>query len=532
VVEAPYAQMRIPLQESGTPIHTFNLFMKNILLLFSFIVFQDLALGQGYNHTWLIGSENSFDTFTTSPKARLLFYLDSVSVLGEQRKMAFRATQATISDANGNFLFASNGCWIMDASGDTMQNGGGLNPGTFANGYCSNVSGLPMSGANIIIPFPGDSNKFVLFHQVGNSVNYLNSTEVFYTVVDMTLNSGLGGVIPGKKNVVAFTGNISWGLAACKHANGKDWWVIAHEDSSNIIHKVLFTSNEVANVSSQQVNMPAPGYGIAGQPGFSPDGNKYAYKHGLTVNPGFHDIRILSFDRCSGNFDSLGYAIRNNEFGFGQAFSSNSRYLYYSSGATIYQLDTDAPNISATDSIVAVYDGYCYPYPSLCTTFWLMYLAADSKIYITSPSFVIDYSFINSPDSAGISCDVQQHALRLPCYTIRGGINHPNYYLGCDTIGGCICLTGIDENEGHDFKFSISPNPASGQIRVIYLLPQNKNGKLEVFDITGRKVYAVTLPLWSTLQIMDLSFLKNGIYNILITSDNFTSTSKLVLTKP
>ncbi len=505
--------------------------MKRITIIFIAIIWSMKLNAQGFNHAWLIGSENSFDTFTTSPKARLLFYLDSVSVLGEQRKMAFSSTQATISDANGNFLFASNGCWIMDATGDTMQNGGGLNPGTFANGNCSSVLGMPMSGANIIIPFPGDSNKYVLFHQVGNSVNYLNSTEVFYTVVDMTLNSGLGGVIPGKKNVVAFTGNISWGLAACKHANGKDWWVVAHEDSSNIIYKVLFTSNEVASVTSQQVSMPAPGYGIAGQPGFSPDGNKYAYKHGLTNNPAFHDIRILSFNRCSGNFDSLGYAIRNNEFGFGQAFSSNSRYLYYSSGATIYQLDTDAPNISATDSIVAVYDGYCYPYPSLCTTFWLMYLAADSKIYITSPSFVIDYSFINSPDSAGISCDVQQHALRLPSYTIRGGINHPNYYLGCDTTVGCICLTGIDENTSHDFKFSISPNPSHGSVKIIYLLPQNKIGRLEVFDMTGRTVYFQNLPPWSTLQQIDLGFLESGLYNFVISSDLYRKGQRLAIVR-
>ncbi len=504
---------------------------KNILLMLVGVTLFLNVHSQGYNHVWLLGSTGT-DTNVTHPDGRLLFYLDSVSVVGEQRKMAFSSTQATISNENGNFLFASNGCWIMDASGDTLQNGGGLNPGTFANGNCSSVLGMPMSGANIIIPFPGDSNKFVLFHQVGNSINYLNSTEVFYTVVDMTLNGGLGGVIPGKKNVVAFTGNISWGLAACKHANGMDWWVVAHEDSSNIIHKVLFTTNEVASVSSQQVSMPAPGYGIAGQPGFSPDGNKYAYKHGLTMNPGFHDIRILSFNRCNGNFDSLGYAIRNNEFGFGQAFSPNSRYLYYASGGTIYQLDTDAPNISATDSIVAVYDGYCYPYPSSCTTFWLMYLAADSKIYITSPNFVIDYSFINSPDSAGIACDVQQHALRLPCYTIRGGINHPNYYLGCDTTLGCPCLiTGMDQGQGHDFKFSVSPNPSTGQIKVVYMLPQNKSGKLEVFDIAGRMVYTMSLPHWSTLQMVDLSFLGRGIYNVNISSEHLWVGNKIVLIK-
>ncbi|MBK6642337.1 MAG: hypothetical protein IPG39_14480 [Bacteroidetes bacterium] len=87
-----------------------------------------------------------------------------------------------------------------------------------------------------------------------------------------------------------------------------------------------------------------------------------------------------------------------------------------------------------------------------------MHLAADGKIYITSGNSVIDMHYINHPDSAGIACDVQQHALPLPCYAWRGNVYHPNYYLGCDTTLGCPCLlTDLNELSPPDFKFRVYP---------------------------------------------------------------------------
>jgi hypothetical protein len=504
--------------------------MKKYLLLF-FLLVSDLVLGQGFNHSWLIGTDQTvIDTFVTSPKARILFDLTSDTVIGEVRKMAFSETQATISDASGNFLFASNGCWIMDATGDTMLNGKGLNPGAFANSYCTNTTGLPMPGANLIIPFPGDSNKYVLFHQVGNFNFNLLSTEVYYTVVDMTLNGGLGGVVANQKNIVAFQGYLSWGLAACKHANGRDWWILAEEDASDTIYKVLFTPNGVSSVATQVVNMPIPSYDNAGEPTFSPDGTKFAYTSAYGGGGGYYDTRLFSFDRCTGMLDSLDYTIHYNGMGFGIAFSSNSKYLYSSSFGKIYQLDTDAPNINSTDTLVAAFDGYCYPCQTCCTDFWLMYLAANGKIYITSGNYTIDLGIINFPDSADTACNVQQHSLRLPCYTIRGGINHPNYYLGAITGSVCDSLgLGISE-DNFDFKFKVFPNPVTeNYLKIIYLLPQNQKGLFEITDINNRKIFSYTLPPWSTLQTISIPNLAGGVYVARIKSGNYSVAKKLVV---
>ncbi|MCO5289206.1 MAG: hypothetical protein M9940_07270 [Bacteroidetes bacterium] len=93
--------------------------------------------------------------------------------------------------------------------------------------------------------------------------------------------------------------------------------------------------------------------------------------------------------------------------------------LYASSFQRIYQLNTDTSDIAASKTIVAVNDGY-FSLPPFQTDFWFMYLAANGKIYISSGNGVIDLHYINYPDSAGMACSVQQHALHLPCYSGRG----------------------------------------------------------------------------------------------------------------
>ena len=104
--------------------------MKNITLLFLFLLQIALVSGQGfYNHIWLTGN-NPFAGF---PNGRIVFDSTSYVHTPEMRKMSFQGTEATICDAQGNFLLSSNGIWIANASNDTIMNGGGLAPGFFTD---------------------------------------------------------------------------------------------------------------------------------------------------------------------------------------------------------------------------------------------------------------------------------------------------------------------------------------------------------------------------------------------------------------
>src|SRR5690606_23786057 len=98
--------------------------MKTIRLIICLLTAFNFCSGQGYNHQWLIG-------YWPSPFNKGRFYFDQSSYIlsSEIRKMPFYGTQGNISDANGNLLMASNGVWIANATGDTMMNGSGINPG-------------------------------------------------------------------------------------------------------------------------------------------------------------------------------------------------------------------------------------------------------------------------------------------------------------------------------------------------------------------------------------------------------------------
>jgi hypothetical protein len=203
----------------------------------------------------------------------------------------------------------------------------------------------------------------------------------------MNLNGGLGGVPAGQKNLIAIQDTLNPMLAACKHANGRDWWVIAFEDNTDVIYKVMITPTGVTSVTTQSLGVSPNFYGL-GQAQFSPDGKKFAYHHrdfGPGGVPIYHTIRLFDFDRCKGimsNGQIISYTDSVNS-GNGLAFSSNSRYLYFTTFMRIYQINTDSSNIQASLQLVAENDTFVSPLYPLITNFWYMYLAANGKMYIS-----------------------------------------------------------------------------------------------------------------------------------------------------
>jgi hypothetical protein len=496
--------------------------MRRTILLMLFISSVYFASSQGYNHAWLLG----YDTWD---KGRLTFTNSNFQYNIEQRLMEFDNTQGNISDTYGNFLMSSNGIWIANKNNTMMLNGGGLNPNSFTNDWSS---GLPLSNGNVVLPWPDDTTKYILFHQTGNYNLNLASSELYYSIIDITGDNGNGEVI--QKNIIMLQDTFGAGLGACKHANGRDWWIVGIKDKGNEIFKFLLTTTGLQNKGSQQFNFPLY-QANATQPTFSTDGAKFAFTAGIGNGSGYwyHDLRIFDFNRCSGNFyNSKLIDLSDGVAGFGVAFSPNSQYLYISKFNKVLQLNTDTTDIAASLNTVAVYDGFYSPYPPFATDFWLMYLAANGKIYITSGNSVQHIHYIDKPDLDGMACDVIQHGLDLNgVWHNRSVPVHPNYYLGCDTTLGCTpCFVSINEIE-HDFKFNIYPNPSSGNFNIIYLLPQNKEGFVEIFDINGRIVFSYKLPQWSTLQQFNLPQLSQGIYAVKISSDGYNITKKVIITE-
>ncbi len=498
--------------------------MKKAFIIIGFILIASgKLLSQGfYNHVWLTGN-NPFAGF---PNGRIVFDSSGYIHTPEMRPMSFWGTEATICDAQGNFRMSTNGIWIANANNDTMMNGAGLNPGGVTGSW---PYGLPFSNNAMFVPYPGDTGKYLLFHHTYTFDGFSYPPyELFYSIVDMSLDGNLGGVI--LKNQVIFQDTLNGGIGAVKHANGRDWWIILVKHATSTIHKVLFTPNGYF-VSSQNLNGAHYAWYNSSQIPFNLDGDRFSYTANDSIS---HDSYIVTanFDRCTGNiYNDTTIQLTYGSYLWGTAFSASGNKLYACSSSKVFQINTD----SLTVDTVAYYDGFISPPNLTCcaTSFWNMYLAANGKIYITSGSSVQHIHEMNYPDSAGVACDLQQHAIDLGSYLhLRAVPNHPNYNLGpvigsiCDTLG-----VGLPEMQ-HDFHFGISPNPvADGPVKIIYLLPENKSGIFELYDITGQLVYKMNLPLWSTLQYVELPPLSEGVYTSVVRSGYERSAKKLVVVR-
>ncbi len=505
--------------------------MRKILII-SLLFINSFSFGQGMNSQWLMG----YWPFN-SPKGRFIFDVSSYTYQTEFRKMMFTGTQATISDQNGNFLMSSNGVWIANALNDTMQNGSGLNPSW---DVAAHPNGLLIFNGNVFLPFPGDSNKYLLIHEAKLGQFAIDPSRVYYSIIDITMDGGLGAVI--QKNNTILEDTLSWGLAACKHANGRDWWVVAVHDGNPLVYKMLFTPDGLSSIAIQQLNYSFNTWGNASQILFSQQGDKFLYNSGVNQTQSGY-VLIADFDRCTGDFaNEQIYPISSGTYLPGLAFSPSGKYAYTCTSNTVYQIDTD----NMTWQAVANYDGFISGLPPTCcpTSFFNMYLAANGKIYITSGSSVQHIHEMNYPDSAGTACDVQQHNINLGIWNFRSVPNHPNYYLGPVTGSVCDSLTGLTPGPSPtgEGRFEILPNPNNGSFEIMYLLPQNKSGVFEVYDVNGRKVYEQNLPQWSMVQQVNLSSrtrspegrsaqIAEGIYQCVITSDGKRAVKKVAVIK-
>jgi hypothetical protein len=507
--------------------------LKSVKFLILFCLINNFLLAQGISNNWLLGYLTAPLVTGTSAKGKVDFYTGAASVSSIITKLTFHHTQGNISDVNGNLIMSSNGIFIANALGDTMLNGGVLNPDPNVVANFSQT-GLKISNGNIFLPYPGDSGKFILFHQSIVDTPLCCTSILYYSIIDISLDGGLGAVV--QKNNLLPLPQLSGGIAATKHANGRDWWLLVAQDTSNVMWKILLTPQGITSINSQAFSTNLTFFGSESQACFSPDGTKYGFitLRGINFPKWTNIIRYFNFDRCSGNLSELSsIPIPDTTICRGLTFSPNSKFLYACSHKVIYQLNTDSVNVPSSIDTVAVYDGFTTPPGNFSNEFELLYRATDDKIYASTYSSTLSLHKINYPDSAGVACDVQQHVLSIPCYNHSTTPNHPNYFLGSEVGSPCDTLLGLKQKiskEVHDF--TIAPNPAKDEV-VLYLENSiNDESNLEILSTKGVLIERIVLPENKSTYYINTSNYANGVYYVKIASSSSQSRIlKLVILK-
>ncbi|MEO8086674.1 MAG: T9SS type A sorting domain-containing protein [Bacteroidota bacterium] len=474
------------------------------------------GFSQGYTSVWQLG----YNAGPPYSKSVLNFNSGLAIIDSINRPMNFSAEEAAICDSNGELLFYTNGIYVANRNHVAMPNGSGLNPGLFTDDW--NNDGLPIFQGALILPWPDQYNKYLLIHETLDYNANIHPTTLYYSLIDMNLAGGLGDIY--EKNDTLLERYLDWGgITACKHANGRDWWVLVHKHATDYFYKILITPLGLS-IDSQSVGGINSDYG--GTSLFSSDGNWFATFDNLSK------LRLYNFDRCTGLLNNFQYInlIPDSVIAGGLSFSPKSNFLYVSSLTEVYQYDLNAANIISSKKTIAIYDGYYSPSPPFESTFLFHMLGPDGKIYINSGSSVVDLHVINFPDSLDTLCNLQQHSIHLPGFNKNTLPNHINYWLGPENGSPCDTILTVQEKSINNFNLLVTPNPVTSQtLKIFYRMPQHLGGLLEVIDINGKSVYKYQLPMWSTQQSLTLPNLSSGLYAVSLTAGNNRVVRKIMI---
>ena len=175
-------------------------------------------------------------------------------------KMSTFEGSAVATTARGELLFYTNGETVWNREHRPMPNGTKLMG-----------SGSSTQSA-IIVPDPGSGNIFYIFTVAPQGT----PNGLRYSIVDMTRADGLGDL--PRVNLLLIQ-PVAKKLAAVRHPNGRDTWVVAHRWNSNAFVSYLVTAEGVSAkpIMSNAGSMNAgPGRNAIGALKFSPNGRQLA----------------------------------------------------------------------------------------------------------------------------------------------------------------------------------------------------------------------------------------------------------------
>jgi len=425
----------------------------------------------------------------------LVDFRDTSNILTGQSIVKSRGTSVSISDSIGNLIMYA--YTRAGVNGNTTRL---INNQDSLIEFGDSIVGEGWYRELIIMPYP-DSSLHILF-----SIGVTGSSQqgFYYSIVDMSLNGGLGEVI--QKNVQLENFKTVDCLTAIKHGNGRDWWVLFRRidgpsSPNNDFYLYLVTSGGVVVQNIQSIG--SQNATNSGRISFNSTGTRMSYINYKGL------IELYDFDRCTGLINNpVTIEPENTQppwSGFWSAEFSPSGNILYVTGipavvtdsSRLFQYDLMATNISSSKLIL-------WSTPWMITIDQLK-MAPDDKMYLTTNYYQIypyqdtmynninmNLSVINSPDSLGFACDLQPFSFYLGGKRSYAGLpNNPDYDLSSLVGSPCDTLTSLNE---------IAPVNVAGlyvyyspQWQTTFINADKLSGttyRLSVYDLMGKEVFS------------------------------------------
>ncbi len=409
----------IIMMQKNTPYPQSNTFRSFALLVMILIFSHAEKIWAQYENVWMFGHNAGVDFNGTEPVV-IRSYYDSLL----QPRTVFGEASASVCDADGKLLFYTEGTIVINKEHRIMKNGDSLIP-YLGTGF-SYSSTSSASQGTIIVPVPGQLEKYYVFSLIANEGKFEEQSVrgyLFYSVIDMRADGGLGAVVAGQKGVLLDTG-----LTELMTAVAGDEYRVWLLTVSRVSEHLKAFEITVCGINHHPVLSAFPDYldatsstNCTGYMTVSPDRMKVAiaginystYTSGVSQRDG---VVILDFDTLTGRASNLRKLTPSSYYSV--CFSPDNTKLYAGvlNGA-LKQFDLSAGSLDAIKaSEISLLPNWVHP--------GHIKIAPDNKIYF-SRGTPDGLGAINYPNLAGPACQVQEMAIRFG-YPISIHLGLPN----------------------------------------------------------------------------------------------------------
>ena len=317
-----------------------------VITLLFFFISNDIT-AQKQNNNWCFG-EAAGVTFNGIPPTS---FTPTIST---------NEGVSTIShNVTGALLFYASTADVYNRNYSIMPNGKGINTDKFST--CT-------QGVNIV-PFVDDTNKYYVITLTAQGTN----GRLSYSVVDRTLDGGLGDVVSGQKYIPIDSGFTE---AMVIVEGCASYWLVVCKKGSADFYAYQITATGIDPTPVVSVATYVQTTGAISAMKVSPDGETLCLSS-LNGNPtsflALHDFDVASGGITNGRVID---ASNNNSF-YGCEFSPNSKRLYVTGEKTksVYQYDLAQPTTAAITASKKTVHTTTYPMGGL-------QIGPDSNIYV------------------------------------------------------------------------------------------------------------------------------------------------------
>jgi len=368
--------------------------MKRLLFFIWAIVLSFAAVAQQGN-IWVFGDHAglNFNSGSPVPIATNIYTIEG---------------SASVCNNAGQLLFYTEGSTIWDRAGNPTPNGTNIT-GLILPGFSPTAS---TTQSSLIVPVPDSPGKYFVFSLTDGTI--LQKHNLYYSVVDMSLNGGLGDIVPGRKGILIdsmLSEKLTGTLGKCCNV-----WVVVNKSDGHF-HAFEITAaglNTTPVISNSGINN---GFSYNfGEIKFSPDGN-----HMAAASQSFFGLKLYDFNGYTGMFSNI-RTLRNKDF-YGVCFSPDNTKLYAATDS-LYQYDIMLPTLTAivgSEKKVAKTGGLTN-----------VKSGPDGKLYFAGFSGI---SAVQFPNISGLGCGVQNSVVSLipGTYCVFGGLSNEVPVLIRDT---------------------------------------------------------------------------------------------------